>query len=113
MDKFILICLFICVIFAAKFQKSFSVNACRSMEDKRAKTLVPLIPARCMLIKASLEALEAFIQSQKALLSRTQSDIERLRPTREQAVSEPQLGLSNLAVEVSNFVAPRDGCWTS
>lgn len=83
------------------------------MEDKRAKTLVEFISACCMLIKASLEALEAFIQSQKALLSRTQSDIERLRQIREQAVSEPQLVLSDLAVEVSNPVAPRDGCWTS
>ncbi|KAI0251525.1 hypothetical protein BJV78DRAFT_1210337 [Lactifluus subvellereus] len=38
----------------------------------------------------TLEALEAYIQSQRALLTRTQSDVDRLRRLREQAATNPE-----------------------
>lgn len=46
-----------------------------------------------------LEALEAFIESQKALLARTQSDVERLRALRA-AAAEYEDPLEDLAEEV-------------
>ncbi|KAG5637663.1 hypothetical protein H0H81_003684 [Sphagnurus paluster] len=51
------------------------------MENKRAQTL---------------EALETFIQSQRALLARTQSDISRLQNLRNDAASQPALFFSSL-----------------
>ncbi|KAG6885539.1 hypothetical protein C0993_000324 [Termitomyces sp. T159_Od127] len=50
------------------------------MEDKRAQTL---------------EALEAFICSQKALLARTHSDIARLQTLRNDVVAQPEEFLTN------------------
>ena len=38
----------------------------------------------------SFDALEVYVQSQKALLARTQSDIDRLRLLREQATADPE-----------------------
>ena len=38
----------------------------------------------------SFDALEVYVQSQKALLARTQSDIDRLRLLREQAIAHPE-----------------------
>ena len=38
----------------------------------------------------SFDALELYIQTQKALLARTQSDIDRLRLLREQAATDPE-----------------------
>jgi hypothetical protein len=38
----------------------------------------------------SFDALEVYIQSQKALLARTQSDVDRLRLLREQAAADPE-----------------------
>ena len=40
--------------------------------------------------QCSFDALEVYIQSQKALLARTQSDIDRLRLLREQATANPE-----------------------
>ncbi|KAF9458263.1 hypothetical protein BDZ94DRAFT_1325632 [Collybia nuda] len=51
------------------------------METKRAQTL---------------EALQTFIQTQRTLLDRTQSDIKRLRELKGDAVAHPQDFLSNL-----------------
>ena len=39
----------------------------------------------------SLEALEQFIQSQKAALERTYADIDRLKELREEVVDEPSI----------------------
>ncbi|OBZ77117.1 ZZ-type zinc finger-containing protein 3 [Grifola frondosa] len=52
------------------------------MEEKRAKTL---------------EALQTFIQSQKALLERTQSDIERLKELRREVENHPEDALERLS----------------
>ncbi|KAF8264629.1 hypothetical protein EI94DRAFT_1805568 [Lactarius quietus] len=41
-------------------------------------------------LKNTFDALEVYIQSQKALLARTQSDIDRLRLLREQATANPE-----------------------
>ena len=41
-------------------------------------------------LQNSFDALELYIQSQKALLARTQSDADRLRLLREQAASDPE-----------------------
>jgi hypothetical protein len=38
----------------------------------------------------SFHALDTYIQSQKALLARTQSDLDRLRRIRDQAVTHPE-----------------------
>jgi hypothetical protein len=38
----------------------------------------------------SFQALDTYIQSQKALLARTQSDLDRLRRIRDQAVAHPE-----------------------
>ncbi len=38
----------------------------------------------------SFDALDAYIQSQKALLARTQSDLDRLRRIRDQAATHPE-----------------------
>src|SRR6266404_4476711 len=38
----------------------------------------------------SFDALEVYVQSQKALLARNQSDIDRLRLLREQAIANPE-----------------------
>ncbi|KAJ3565992.1 hypothetical protein NP233_g7282 [Leucocoprinus birnbaumii] len=51
------------------------------MDQKRAQTL---------------EALEAFIQSQKALLDTTYSDIERLKAARAAAIADPKTFVDNL-----------------
>ncbi|GLB39612.1 putative SANT SWI3, ADA2, N-CoR and TFIIIB'' DNA-binding domains containing protein [Lyophyllum shimeji] len=56
------------------------------MENKRAQTL---------------EALEAFIQTQRALLARTQSDITRLQNLRSDATARPAVFMSNLEQELS------------
>jgi hypothetical protein len=48
----------------------------------------------------SLEALETFIQAQRALLARQKSDIERLRQLRIDIVQKPSQVLSNLSNEV-------------
>ncbi|KXN83810.1 ZZ-type zinc finger-containing protein 3 [Leucoagaricus sp. SymC.cos] len=58
------------------------------MDQKRAQTL---------------EALEAFIQNQKALLETTYSDIERLREARAAAIADPKTFLGNLQ---TNLDAP-------
>ena len=42
------------------------------------------------LLTRSFDALELYIQTQKALLSRTRSDIDRLRILREQAATDPE-----------------------
>ncbi|KAF8665030.1 hypothetical protein AX16_000642 [Volvariella volvacea WC 439] len=50
------------------------------------------------------ETLEAFIQSQKALLARTQSDIERLRKLRSQVVEDPDTVLASFNREPPSLV---------
>jgi len=50
--------------------------------------------------KHSLEALGTFIQAQRTLLARQQSDIERLRQLRIEIVQKPSQVLSNLSNEV-------------
>ncbi|KAN0139169.1 hypothetical protein V8E53_003058 [Lactarius tabidus] len=53
-------------------------------------------PYRCFLLLLnshllySFDALKVYIQSQKALLARTQTDVDRLRLLREQAAADPE-----------------------
>ena len=51
--------------------------------------------------RSSLEALETFIEAQRQLLARVQSDIERLRTLRGEALAEPERFVLNLGHEVS------------
>jgi hypothetical protein len=51
----------------------------------------------------SLGALEAFIQSQTALLDTTRTDIQRLRETKARAIADPAAFLDNLHAEVTLF----------
>jgi hypothetical protein len=51
-----------------------------------------------------LQALSTFIQTQKALLTRTQNDIERLRVLRDKAIAQPSVILDDLEDEVSGVV---------
>ncbi|KAF9452120.1 hypothetical protein P691DRAFT_722666 [Macrolepiota fuliginosa MF-IS2] len=48
----------------------------------------------------TLEALEAFIQTQKTLLDTTYSDIERLREARATAIADPHTFIGNLHTEL-------------
>ncbi|KAF5372552.1 hypothetical protein D9758_005157 [Tetrapyrgos nigripes] len=64
------------------------------MEDRRAQTL---------------QALSAFIQTQKALLTRTQNDIERLKELRSKAVAQPSEILGDLEEEVRSRRSRRHG----
>ncbi len=48
------------------------------------------------LIATRYDLLEAFIQSQKALLARTYSDVERLRRLRDSVIDDPKQILSQL-----------------
>jgi hypothetical protein len=48
----------------------------------------------------SLNALETFIQTQRALLARQKSDLERLRQLKVDIVQKPTQVLSNLSNEV-------------
>ena len=41
-------------------------------------------------MQCSFDALELYIQSQRALLARTQSDVDRLRLLREQVATDPE-----------------------
>ncbi|KAJ7581252.1 hypothetical protein C8J56DRAFT_959500 [Mycena floridula] len=68
------------------------------MEDQRAQTL---------------EALAAFIENQRTFLSRTQADIGRLRDLKSRAISEPNVLLSDLSVELNNSafnISNYEGC---
>ena len=51
-------------------------------------------------IHHSLEALETFIQTQRTLLARQKSDLERLRQLRIDIIQKPYQVLSNLSNEV-------------
>jgi hypothetical protein len=49
----------------------------------------------------SFQALDTYIQAQKALLARTQSDLDRLRRIRDQATSHPEPFFHSLDEQVS------------
>lgn len=69
------------------------------MEHKRAKTYVILheeLTGAYADNQTSLEALSTFIQSQKALLSRTERDIDRLRELRGEVVSNKDVALETI-----------------
>jgi len=51
----------------------------------------------------TFQALDAYIQSQKALLIRSQSDLDRLRRIREQAVTDPEQFLDSFDEKVFLF----------
>jgi hypothetical protein len=72
------------------------------MENKRAKTFVlSSCPSDIQSNSLfSLEVLSKLIQSQRSLLSRTQSDIERLQDLRHEALTQPTAFLSDLGSEV-------------
>jgi hypothetical protein len=48
----------------------------------------------------SFHALDTYIQSQKALLARTQSDLDRLRRIRDQAATQPETNFHSLDEKV-------------
>jgi len=52
----------------------------------------------------TFQALDAYIQSQKALLVRTQSDLDRLRRIREQAVTDPEQFLESLDEKLNDSI---------
>jgi hypothetical protein len=64
----------------------------------RALFLPPPFPNRSP--SNSFQALDAYIQSQKALLARTQSDLDRLRRIRDQAVTQPDIFFDSLDEKV-------------
>ena len=53
----------------------------------------------------SLEALENFIQSQKALLERTHADIERLKELRKDVEQNPPTTLDDLSAKVCVYLS--------
>ena len=53
----------------------------------------------------SLEALEKFIQSQKALLERTHADIERLKELRKDVEQNPPTTLDDLSAKVCGYLS--------
>ena len=57
---------------------------------KKHVSILPFLPLSSSHSLSSFDALEFYIQSQKALLARTQSDIDRLRLLREQAAANPE-----------------------
>jgi hypothetical protein len=52
----------------------------------------------------SFQALDTYIQSQKALLARTQSDLDRLRRIRDQAATHPEPFFHSLDDQVFLFL---------
>jgi hypothetical protein len=72
------------------------------MQDTLQQTLVlhffPFSSHRSL--SNSFQALDAYIQSQKALLARTQSDLDRLRTIRDEAVTQPELFFDSLDEKV-------------
>lgn len=80
------------------------------MEGKRAKTyayfsaLLSSAVEPCRSYHFSLEALSAFIQSQKALLDRTQHDITRLQELRQNVVSNPDDTLDIFSQQVRTSI---------
>lgn len=57
--------------------------------SKHVRPLSVLFSSHPLLLY-SFHALDTYIQSQKALLARTQSDLDRLRRIRDQAATHPQ-----------------------
>lgn len=75
------------------------------MEDKRAQTYARpyfLSPSHCRLTESirSLQALSTFIDKQRALLTRTHADIDRLNELRNRAVARPEGLRDNVTEEV-------------
>ena len=60
-----------------------------------------LFKQHCSLLN-SFQALDAYIQSQKTLLARTQSDLDRLRRIRDQAATHPDPFFESLDEKVSS-----------
>lgn len=56
------------------------------------------------LLFPSFHALDTYIQSQKALLARTQSDLDRLRRIRDQAATHPEPFFNSLDEKVFFFL---------
>jgi len=53
-----------------------------------------------------LEALSAYIQTQKSLFSRAEADIERLKKLRADALIQPKVFTENIGVKVCRCSAP-------
>jgi hypothetical protein len=82
------------------FTFPFSLSPpCKTPSNKRSCSLSsPPFPNRSP--SNSFQALDAYIQSQKALLARTQSDLDRLRRIRDQAVTQPDIFFDSLDEKV-------------
>jgi hypothetical protein len=84
------------------FPFHFSFLSLSPMQDTLQQTFVlsffPPFPNRSP--SNSFQALDAYIQSQKALLARTQSDLDRLRRIRDQAVTQPDIFFDSLDEKV-------------
>lgn len=75
-----------------------------SMETKRAQTSAPFPYFLSNFTNSSthsLEALETFIQTQRTLLERTQTDITRLQKLRSDVIAQPAAFVSDLSTQVS------------
>lgn len=72
------------------------------MDEKRTQTYVFTINHVLDIISLfyRLEALEAFIQSQKTLLDTAYSDIQLLREAKARAIADPHTFLNNIHAEV-------------
>ena len=70
---------------------------------KRQSNLPASYPISTNLDTYSLEALEAFIQTQRTLLERTQTDITRLRELRNDVITQPDVFVSDVSDKVQCF----------
>lgn len=73
------------------------------MDSRRAETYVSHFILMFMALAYSsdrLEALSAYIQTQKSMFSRAEADIERLRKLREDALIQPKAFTENIGSKV-------------
>ncbi len=85
---------------------SCSCSCCRpchyndGRETRQNVCALALLVTVCLPDCCSLEALEKFIQSQKDVLARTNSDIERLKSLRKDVVADPPRSVESLCEKV-------------
>ena len=80
------------------------------MDDHRAQTYVVISWTICYIptiSSYSLQSLEIFIETQRALLARQREDIETLRQLKTDLAQQPSKTISRLNKEVLFFPHPR------
>ena len=90
----------------------FTFHVTLAMDHKRAQTYAQffVFVATILTLYNSLEALEQFIQSQKAALDRVHGDIERLKQLRQETNHEPSLGMGAIQDKVCSAFAQKEFC---